>query len=396
MKYAQHGFTLPEIMIGGAILAGVAVAGITIFKNQSKSQARVQHEMTLSQYHATLSKIIENDHNCNATFRSMGKFGAPSIGGTDDISSLLLCDTSVAGNCVSEKNASNTLALMTPFISENSWIDSGSSRQVWKLSKIEYKGSIDKTGILPLRVTYTMNPSIDSRIVIKDANLNLRFSTTGAGLQECFNNQESAVNNLQNNVCKNFYKNVSGDAKEGVPVIWDEVTQTCKLNGQATPATPLKDCSTSGLMVEGIRTDGTVNCRSIATGSKIAEKADSTPCAPNSKVSFEIVAGGNVKVKCGASTPPASACVGSWGSCISNTETYTVTSPGTPDCPFANGATRSCTAIYKCFYECSHMIGAGPHPVFEAETAQGCKDQCEPYCSSTGQDICDLWYLLPN
>jgi prepilin-type N-terminal cleavage/methylation domain-containing protein len=34
----QRGFTLPEIMIGGAIVAGVALAGATLFKNQSKEE----------------------------------------------------------------------------------------------------------------------------------------------------------------------------------------------------------------------------------------------------------------------------------------------------------------------------------------------------------------------
>ncbi len=296
----QLGFTLPEIMIGGAIMAGVALAGATVFTNQSKSQARVEHDQMLSAYHTSLSKVLENDHNCNATMQVNGnKYGSATLGGTDDISGIYLCDTTTT-TCNANFNAQTVVPLAgAVFLQEGDWIDKGNSRQIWKLTKIDYPSSINKTGSLRIRFEYTLNPEIGVRTVSKESIVNMRFNEDAisgpVGFKECFNDQESAVNNLQNDVCSSLYPALTNIASDGGLVIWDEATQTCKLNG--TPLNPLKNCTAAGMMVEGIRSDGTAHCRPVTEGFNAAPMVDSTTCAATSKVKL-VWSGSQMKVEC--------------------------------------------------------------------------------------------------
>lgn len=296
----QLGFTLPEIMIGGAILAGVGLAGATLFKNQTDSQARIEHDLMLSQFHTSLSKILENDHNCNATMKVNGnKYGSASLGTSDDITGVYLCDTTTT-TCNANFNAQTVVAVTgAVFLREGDWIDKSSSRQIWRMTKVDYPIAVTKSGPLRIRFEYTLNPNIGTRTVTKEAIVNVRFNEDAVsgpvGFIECFNDQESSVNNLQNDVCKSFYPALTNVASDGGLVYWDESSQSCKLNG--TPGAPLKDCTAFGLMVEGIRSDGTAHCRSIGQGFDSTPLVDSTSCPATSSVQL-VWSGSQLKVTC--------------------------------------------------------------------------------------------------
>jgi prepilin-type N-terminal cleavage/methylation domain-containing protein len=296
----ESGFSLTEIMIGMAILAGVALAGATLFKNQSRAQARIEQDQMLSQYHSSLSKTLRNNFNCNATFKF--KADATLVGGADDISMINLCNTSIGGNCVYPADISSIQPIS--FIQEGDWVDGGAaSRQIWTLTKIEYKNnsSLTTTGSLPLRMTYTLNPKLGTRSVTRDTSVNLRFSS--GKFKECFNDEESTIDNLQNDVCKSFSPLNSNGVVDGL-VYWDDASQTCKLKGATTTgAAVVKDCSTiPGQIVNGIGSDGKVKCKTInfgAASSNADAIIDSTSCTISASSKVKLVwTGTKVKLDC--------------------------------------------------------------------------------------------------
>lgn len=259
-KVLNHrGFTLPEVLVGGAILAGVALAGATLFKNQSTAQSKVTAEQQLTLYHAALAKTLENTHHCNATFQY--KYNTTSIGSaTDDLTVLRLCES----NCNLDSDAGTVTLAATPFIREGDFIDRAQAQRNWRLLSIVPMNNLTSTGVLRVRFTYA-NARSQNREVTKDVLLNLRFNPADGRFKECFNDQESSVNNLSNDLCDTI--NTTGVTSDGRVSYWDEAQQKCLLRGASGTSTgELKNCATQGLMVEGINSNGIARCRTVGQG----------------------------------------------------------------------------------------------------------------------------------
>lgn len=304
----KSGFSLPEVMVGGAILAGVALAGATLFQNQTKAQQVIEQDLMLQQYHRTLAQTLENDHNCNATFQSY--YGNPSLNEGTVHPIVAVCDTSTT-TCNTDFDASNVVKKAPHFAREGEYIDRVGvtpSKQIWLFQGMTFGNTLTKTGPMTLRVKYQLNPRIGNRTLIKDIVVNMRFNDdvtpdpmTGVvpqtGFIRCFNDQESSINNLQSDMCKSFYANafISNVTSEGALVYWDEESQTCKLNG--TPDKPLKDCTAPGLMVDGISSNGTVHCRSISEGFDAGPSVNTSACAATTNVKL-VWDGTRLRVTC--------------------------------------------------------------------------------------------------
>lgn len=288
---AQSGFTLPELMVGGAILAGVALAGATLFKNQMDSQRRMNADQQLAMYHSNLTKTLENVHHCNATFQYL--YGTAGTFNTGlEINEVRLCES----NCNLDSDAGSVVASGTPFISMGQVIGTGgptTAQQLnhWYINSITPTSDITGTGSLRLRVSYIDSTNKNSgREVKKDIIVNLRFNQAGR-FMECFNNQESAVNNLSNDLCDTI--NSTGVSSDGRLVYWDETEQKCKLN------TNVKNCTAQGMMVSGITSNGTVICRSVSTGFDPSTSVNTTSdtCAAGEKARL-VWDGTRVRVTC--------------------------------------------------------------------------------------------------
>jgi hypothetical protein len=106
------------------------------------------------------------------------------------------------------------------------------------------------SGLVRMRIGYCTNQKLRKYKISKDIFLNTRFH---AGLfRECVDGKENAVINLQNDLCKTLGSET--DVNKRVAE-WDPVSQTCKFNGNVP-------CP-SGEMVDGIGSDGRVNCKKI-------------------------------------------------------------------------------------------------------------------------------------
>lgn len=281
------GFSLPEVMIGGAILAGVALTAATLFKDQTKAQQRINFDQQLNQFHGTLTKMLDNVHNCNATYSSA--YGSTSIGPSNVPGAYVVC----ANNCNLEADA-QTVVPGTAVAAAGSYIETANSKQVWMLQNVAHMNTLTATGQLRIRFTYQLNPRLGNRTVTKDSIVNMRFDKTGKFV-ECFNDQESTVNNLQNDLCDAI--NSTGVDSNGRLTTWDENLQKCVLTGSA--AAPVKDCTAAGMMVEGISSGGVMHCRPISTGFDPAPliNGSTTTCAAGSNATL-VFSGGQLSVQC--------------------------------------------------------------------------------------------------
>lgn len=256
---SQRGFSLTEIMVGGGILAGVALASAQMFKDQKGAQRKVDNEQKLTIYHQGLAKNLTNSANCNATMQAFSNGVIPQ-----NYSFIQL--SKCRSNCeekegVQDHRAENVVA--EKLIASDEFID---KTEVWKIKDVRTKSGRSTTGPVILKVDYVMNPKltggIEKTVVSKDIVLNARFS--GGQFQECTNSQESNINNLQSDFCKSLnYENngIATDgslANSGKLATWNEKNQTCEMGVD-------KDCSGPGLMVDGIDSNGRVKCRSITT-----------------------------------------------------------------------------------------------------------------------------------
>lgn len=283
----QAGFTLTEVIVGGGILAGVGLSGALIFKNQKMSQKKVDNLQELNAFHQSVIRSMNNPFNCNATFKASSQafIGSASIPAGTSLNGLYNC----GAGCNDFKNGAAGVSAGSAIITKGNFID---NKLLWKVNDILIPGGVAGTGPLIIKVVYELDPnkfpSANHPKVTKDILLNARFSTTApVQFKECLNSQESSVNNLQNDLCKSMSAITSTGS---VVATWDEATQTCKTNGDAS--TKLKTCP-AGMVIEGIRSDGSVHCKYPSNG------IGCPPGAPYAKLKMS---GGAMKIVC-ESTP---------------------------------------------------------------------------------------------
>lgn len=284
MLKAQAGFTLTEVMIGGGILAGVGLAGAMLFKDQKMAQKKIDNMQTLNIFHQNLIRQMNNPFNCNATFKQLGYIDGTSVP-AGSVNSLYLCGSGCTDFKTGVAGVTAGAAVVTRGQFIDNFPDPSKSTQLWNVNDIVIPNTVTSSGPLIVRIVYELNTAKfpNSPKVSKDILLTARFSTTGTTkFKECLNSQDSSVNNLQNDICKSM----SSLASTGSVIAqWDEATQSCKTVGDTT--NKLKTCP-AGMVVEGIRSDGSVHCKYPTTG---------IGCPPGQTGKLKMVSG-SMKVVC--------------------------------------------------------------------------------------------------
>lgn len=64
---SESGFSLPEVMMAGALLAGLGVAFMKLMSNQSKSLKSVEAGSDVESVVIQIQKILSSENGCNAT-----------------------------------------------------------------------------------------------------------------------------------------------------------------------------------------------------------------------------------------------------------------------------------------------------------------------------------------
>lgn len=299
---SERGFSLTEVLVGGGILAGVALAGARMFNDQKMAQKKVADEQKLNLYHQNIVKQMNQASNCNATFKVAGRYNQALTAGFALTNGFKGC---VGSTCMdSNKNPDGTINLKqdantvdisttSPLltIGSSTYIDSS---QIWYAESAVVNTARTTTGPVAIRVTYRMNPRIGNKSVVKDVVVNARFS--GGVFKECLSGQESNINNLQNDFCKslNFDEIDSTATNSGQLAVWDEATQTCVIGTE-------KKCDQPGMVVDGLDSTGRIRCRPIVQSNEAStlQQTDTSPTSCPGGVPPQLrFVGGTIKAMC--------------------------------------------------------------------------------------------------
>ncbi len=247
--FRQRGFSLTEVTIGAAILTGVALTSAKLFKNERSAQRTTELDQKLSFYHQHLTKILNMAGNCNATMKNiLNNVASPvnPITFTTIYTCSSKCSDPNTGD-LSHDAFTPGYYVGAPLISVNQFID---KTDTWYVCKMEIVEGRITSGLVRMRIGYCMNPKLRDYKVSKDIFLNTRFNADL--FRECVDGKENAVTNLQNDLCKTLGSETTGNKV----ATWDPVSQTCKFSNV--------ECG-FGEMVDGIGSDGRINCKKIVT-----------------------------------------------------------------------------------------------------------------------------------
>lgn len=283
----SQGVSLPELMIGGGILAGVALAGAQLFKDQKVAQKKVEYDQKLAIFHNNLSKFINLPENCNATLKNFISNGS-SLTAPLTVSALYRCssgcrDTNSTANLDYNAYTPGAYAGVV-HLASNSFIDNS---RTWRVDSMRIIDSRNNTGTARLRINYSLDldgtGGAAPKVISKDVFLNLRFSS--GTFKECLGSQESNVNNLQSDLCKSL--NLQEVSSNGTLATWDDATQTCVVSGNRTCLAGEEAYMAS---------DGSARCRPIVkSGDAAALESSTTATCSNPVMVFE---NNQVVVKC--------------------------------------------------------------------------------------------------
>lgn len=248
------GFSITEVMVGGAILAGVALGGAKLFNEQKTAQKSIDENQKLDAFHTTLSQTLSNASNCNATFKFA--YGRAITGNSTTSQKILRC---VGPKCVDHKSdAGDIVADANPLFQKEMWVDKS---QTWKIGGIYFLDSLNRSGNMRVKVDYEPYPLKGRGKISKTISLYLRFneSSSGvAGFKQCIDQAQASLNNMQNDLCRSL--NAKRTNSANTIAYWDPDSQTCVLNSN------IRNCSGHGEQIEGLRMDGSVHCRPINNG----------------------------------------------------------------------------------------------------------------------------------
>lgn len=303
----SKGFSLTEVLVGGSILAGVALAGAKMFNDQKGGQKKIQDDQKLVTFHQGLQKQLGMSANCNATFKAANLAGGVALNDSQAFPALYGCGSECDDT---NKTAGGTKKLDRKAIDVNvgavllntaagSFIN---EERVWSAESIVHKNKVQgapktTTGPTTLRVTYVKDPRLTngrSVKVIKDLTINARFYD--GKFQECLNANESSINNTQKDMCNALSGgfNTAGSPIAKPFATWDDLTQTCKINNN--------DCSTQGLAVDGIDSLGNAKCKPVVSpidSNVMQQNGGSTSCAVGQTPTMKFdSASGKFKVIC--------------------------------------------------------------------------------------------------
>lgn len=152
MKLSSEGMSLVEVLVTMGMLGGLAVAGMTLFKNQTKSQKTVEQNYEVMTDVEQIRGILSRPGNCRETF--LGK--SPSAGTVTAIKKDVngtFEDSHVVGSTLT-----NGLKI-TSFELDNSSTSLGSDETNLKISYSRGLGTIKDNVLRFIKINYTSDAS---------------------------------------------------------------------------------------------------------------------------------------------------------------------------------------------------------------------------------------------
>jgi type II secretory pathway pseudopilin PulG len=300
-SWTQTGMSLVEVMIGGAMLAGVALVGAELFKQQSSATQDVVARAELDAYHNKLTSILSDARNCNATFNSVSL----SSSNTGNFS-LSICCPNESTNPSCSLTQSSCLPPFPPYIPitdrklilyPNPWgttpppgTKGGFTARFLPLFNSSETGPVVAPaggGVVKtiLQIEYRLlRPYLSSGSsgagrVIRKIPLNFKFSALGAFLG-CVDGESGSKNTLQQELCRTLGPRLT---------YYSSGTDECKyLNTTPTHSCPGITGDPRSILI-GLNSNGDPVCRSgidAFNESDIIDPAAASDCGPGKNVGF--------------------------------------------------------------------------------------------------------------
>lgn len=297
-SWTQTGMSLVEVMIGGAMLAGVALVGAELFKRQSSATQDVVARAELDAYHNKLASILSDARNCNATFSSVSM-----ISSNTGTYTLYMCCPNQSTNPSCSLTQSSCLQSSIPMTDQKLILYSDpwgttpppgtkggfTARYIYLFNSSETGSIVAPTGggvvkaIIQIEYRllrpYLSSGSSGAGRVIRKIPLNFKFSGSGVFLG-CVDGESGSKNTLQQELCRTLGPRLT---------YYSSGTDKCEyLNTTPTHSCPGITGDPRSILI-GLNSNGDPVCRSGVDAfneSDIINPAAASDCGPGKNVGF--------------------------------------------------------------------------------------------------------------
>ncbi len=381
----QKGVSIIQALLISALLAGLALLGTSLLKDQKNTQKGTQTSDDITILHQLVTNILQNKKHCSATLaENLGLLNAGN---------WKTSGTPVAINRISIEGLSST----TPLVSSE--INPATSRP--------YRYMNQKIEVAGIRINYNAEPLESSRFEIDYRrvgegvsaktitkfvpNITFKFENSK---DTCYTNSEEANNNVAEQFCTSM-----GEMFE-----WNPTTKDCMMKEQT--------CAPNEVFI-GIDSLGKKICRNTADYADWHNLLDTSsscnPSAPNTNVNLAINGAGKIVIVCtptGGTTGTTTGCTPinggwtawspatSWGTCTAGVESRTLTrsctnpTPNTCGAPCPADADGTATSKTET-QSCGHCFVDGTACSDAGSLGRAkCSDCCNPPTAPTSECCC--------
>ena len=260
---SSTGFTLIEVIVAGALLAGVSLAAVKIFSEQKMAQRRVELDRILDNHISSLKSILNVKANCDATLQTGSVVNCTPVPGPAFVEPCSKAKNNFAVMNSAKSDFPSTLTSLKmrksntqveDVIAVGSYI---SASQTHRLTGIQVVAPLNSsnvmgTGIARLNLTYNI-PQMNSNVV---RSIFLPVKVTGSkgssDTYECMDDKMGVDKTLQKEGCEAIA--LLGD--------YDYDLQDCKSRDVKydSSATPIFRCLEGETMV-GMDNQGRAICQ---------------------------------------------------------------------------------------------------------------------------------------
>lgn len=291
---SSAGFSMIELMIGGALIAMVASMGVSLFKQQNSNVKHSQSLSDLDVFHNMLRRDFLDTRHCSASLANF--YRHPT--GIGQINSIERCGNLVAETCMVGSSAGNKVLvekgqkiLNGNFLVKNIIVNAPPSSP--------YQGA-NLTGrglrVLNVNIEYESLKKLDAgrKPQLRSMMTYVQFNNAGQ-LTKCSSEALGTSNTLHQSMCGLFDQTIAS---------YNPETNTCELKS------PTNDqCKDAGQTYVGMEYNGTPICEPFDDESNFNKLISTRPedCRGRKKIGLAIVSsasGPKVQISCGDVSPP--------------------------------------------------------------------------------------------
>jgi hypothetical protein len=300
----QRGAFLVEVILGGGLLIGIAIAASSFYKTRLKSQTYMEKLRNLDTFHSYLTQTLHNTGHCNSTFKEWDQSTVVPGSLAKDVKRIWLC----SNNCTEKFTTSTVQRNSSPLLTEatarpsdeTEWLpfqkDTLTIRSKDWILKDLGMVPLTKSGKGTLKFLYELFPGTsDSKKVLKTIDLYFKFTPLSNGTPvfiSCGSGKESSLRSVLQEMCESMSRVASAPSGSTILGEWDYGEQECNLN--PSPRCGLNEA------IKGVDKDGLLTCQSLTKdveGMNLYQPNEEN-CSGSLKPSIIIDVDGKLRISC--------------------------------------------------------------------------------------------------